>query len=480
MENPPSRGSVAGIAAVGAPGSDNSAGQTPSTPGPADLIAFDSGICPLAFLGDLIGRYGDVVRYRTRFGVSVLFVHPEHVRTILHSGNFRRASLVKMMLGDGLLASEGSRWRSQRRLMQPDFLPARISPMVAIMNRETSRTAEDWLKAAHSHQALDITEAMTRLTLRIIVDALFSNDLSGDGATELCSAITRTIKDLGQIAWTAFGAPVQFTPQRNASFLAAKQVIDAACYDMISRRRAQAANDRPRDLLTLLIEAPSDGGPIADVQIRDELVTMLVGGHETTALALAWTWKALAEHPDVEAQLYREVDAVLPDGIPRVDNLPDLTWTRSVFQEGMRLYPPVWHMARVAVEDDIVHGHAIPRGACVLLSAWFTHRHPDFWREPERFDPARFSNPACPLPHRYAYFPFGGGRHQCLGMNFALSEGVVILARLARQFRVRPITGQLIQPAPGITLRQSPAMQAYIEERAQLGAAPGSNPSETA
>ncbi len=338
-----------------------------STPGPTGLVSFDTHIDPLEFLRGLIDRYGDVVRYQTRFGPCFLFVHPEHVHTILHRENYRRASLVKMMLGEGLLASDGSLWKSQRRLMQPDFLPARVAPFISVLTRETNRTANDWRGAARDGRPVDLTAAMTRLTLRIIVQALFSDDLSDALATELCAAITQTINDLGNISWTIFGVPVRFTPSSNASFHAGKDTIDAVCYDMIARRRAMMPGNRPADLLTLLIEADEEGGQPNDKQLRDEIVTMLVGGHETTALSLAWAWKALAENPDVEAKLHQELDKVLAGRAPGLDDLATLPWTKAVFQEALRLYPPVWYMARVANEDDVIDGHAIPRGrAC-----WF-------------------------------------------------------------------------------------------------------------
>ncbi|MDB5333783.1 MAG: cytochrome [Phycisphaerales bacterium] len=437
-----------------------------ATPGPVGLIAFEKHVDPLAFLGDLVERYGDVVRYQTRMGPCILFVHPEHVQTILHSENYRRASLVKMMLGEGLLASDGPRWRSQRRLMQRDFLPVGVAPFISVMARETAGEASAWQAAARAGEAVDVTMAMTRLTLRIVVAALFSDDLSDEHAAALCAAVTQTVNDLGKISWTVFGVPVLFTPDRNASFASAKGAIDGACHDMIARRKALAPADRPRDLLTMLIEAQTDSGPLDDRQLRDEIVTMLVGGHETTALALAWAWKAMAEHPEIEATLYKELDGVLGDRTPGLADLPKLVWTRAIVQEAMRLYPPVWYMARVANKDDVIHGHAVPRGTCVLISAWLTHRHKDFWPDAERFDPARFAEPAVQPPHRYAYFPFGGGRHQCLGMHFALMEATVILAELARQFRVRPVNGQHIKPDPGITLRQSPGMLARVESRA--------------
>jgi cytochrome P450 len=436
-----------------------------STPGPTGLLALADNANPLTFLSDLIQHYGDAVRYQTRFGPCFLFIHPDHVQTILHRENYRRASLVKMMLGDGLLASDGPRWRSQRRLMQPDFLPAAIAPFLAVMTDETTRLAASWSLAAANHQPIDVGSAMTRLTLRVIVRVLFSEDLSQPTTADLCTAITQTINDLGNISWTVFGVPVRITPGSNASFNAGKHVIDSICYDMIARRRALPPTSRLPDLLTLLLDEES----LTDQQLRDELVTMLVGGHETTALALAWAWKALAENPAIESTLHHELDTTLANKPPALADLPALCFTNAIFKEAMRLYPPVWYMARVANENDSIHGHDIPRGACVLVTAYFTHRHKNFWTNPESFDPARFLSPTTPQ-HRYAYFPFGGGRHQCLGMHLALIEGTAILAQLANQFRLQPIAGQHIQPAPGITLRQSPSMLATIHPRKRVTA----------
>ncbi len=436
-----------------------------STPGPEGLISHDEDVDPLMFLGDLIERYGDVARYQTRFGPCFLFVHPEHVQAILHNENYRRASLVKMMLGEGVLAIDGPRWRSQRRLMQRDFLPPSIGPLVEVMTRETARAAVEWEAVFSSQQSIDVTGSMTRLTLRIIVQALFSDALPDEQVNGLCNAVTETIVHLGNISRTVFGVPMHFTPSSSANFAAAKKVIDTACYDMINRRRAMAAAERPDDLLTMLIAADTETGPMTDRQLRDEIVTLFVGGHETTALVMGWAWKEIAEHPEIEAKLHQEVDEVLGGRPAQLADLAKLTWSRAIFQEAMRLYPPVWYMARVASEDDTIGGHAIPRGANVLVSQWFTHRHKDFWTNPQQFDPSRFLDPKAKLPHRYAYFPFGGGRHQCLGMHFALLEGTLILAQLSQQFRVLPIAGQQIKPDPGITLRQSPAMLAQLQRR---------------
>jgi cytochrome P450 len=432
-------------------------------PGPDGLVTLAEPADPLRFLAGLLERYGDVVRYRTQFGLTYLFVRPEHVDSILSCENYRRASLVKMMLGEGVLAADGPGWRQQRRLMQKDFHPARIRPFVGRFAAEVDRTAQDWRARLDSRPHIDLTDEMTRLTLRIVVATLFSEDLSEEREAELCGAITTAIHDLGAISWTVFGVPLQFSPHRNASFNAAKKIVDDTSYEMIARRRASA--NRPPDLLTMLIEAETADGPLDDIRLRDEMASMLIGGHETTALALTWAWKLLSEHPQIELRLHNEIDRVLGGRKPTVDDLSQLRWTGAIFNEAMRLYPPVWYMARVAAADDVIDGYAIPAGACVLISAYFTQRHPEFWPEPERFNPRRFLHNEERSRHRCAFFPFGGGRHKCLGMHFASMEAVVVLAHLAQWFRIRPIDARAVQPDPGITLRQKPNIVARLELR---------------
>lgn len=437
------------------------------TPGPAGLVSFDPHADPAAFLEHLVEQYGDVVRYQTRQRPCFVFVRPEHVQAVLHGENYRRASLVRMTLGDGLLASDGPRWRSQRRLMQPDFFADSVAPIASIIAAQTTRLAVAWRQSAFASDAVDVSSDMTVLTLRVIVAALFSEELSDARAAELCAAVTRTIDEPGRLSWSVFGAAVFMTPAGTASFTAGKKAIDAFCYDLIARRRAMTPQGRPRDLLTMLVEAPTPDGPMTDLQLRDEIVTMLVGGHETTALSLAWTWKTLAGERAILAALQREADAVLAGRPPELADVARLPYARAVFSETMRLYPPVWYISRIAQEDDSIGGHAIPRGACVMVSQWLTHRRAEFWPEPARFDPGRFIDPTSPR-HRYAYFPFGGGRHQCLGMHLALMEGTMILAQLAQEFVVHPINADEIKHEWSITLRQSPGLRATIALRPSI------------
>src|SRR5579863_1659244 len=376
----------------------------PSPPGPTALIEYSQLPGPLQFLQALVDEYGEVVQYRTRLGPCFLFAHPEHAQAIFRSENFRRASLVKLILGEGLLASDGALWRSQRQLMNRDFAPRRVAPFIPLMLREIERTAAEWHHGAVAGKEVDIASSMTRLTLRVVVASLFSTDLADEEAAALCAGVTEIINEVGKFSWTIFGAEVNFTPEGNAEFRRAKAVIDEMCHNLISRRRGTPQEERPRDLLSMLIESGTGDAAAEDRQLRDEMVTMLIGGHETTALALAWAWKALAEQPAIERKLLDEIDLATAKRDTDAASISALTWTRAIFQEAMRLYPPVWQLARVAVAESSVGDYTIPKGACVLVSAWITHRHPGFWKEPERFAPERFLDPG-QSHDRDAYFP---------------------------------------------------------------------------
>lgn len=435
------------------------------TPGPDGLISFNPSQQPLEIVGQLVSQYGDVVRYQTRFGPCFLFVHPEHVHAVFHRKSIQRSALVKLILGEGLLASDGAFWKLQRQAMQRHFLPQRVAPFESMMAAQIEGTAAQWQEAARNGKPVDVASSMTKLTLRMVVQTLFSHELEPLQESALCEAVTRAVTELGRISWTVFGVPTRLTPAGNADLNSARRIIDSFCYGLIAERRTIVPERRPRDLLTLLLEVNGEVQALTDQQLRDEMVTMLVGGHETSALALSWAWKLLGERQEVETRLHREVDLITHLNRTEGNAVAQCHWARAVFQEAMRLYPPVWSIARTAVEDEVIAGHAVPKGACVLVSAWFTHRHRDFWDDPELFDPARFLEGARREPHQRAYFPFGGGRHTCLGMHFGLLEGTLILAKLARQFRVRPLPGQQIRPNPGITLRQLPGLMAYIEKR---------------
>lgn len=320
-------------------------------------------------------------------------------------------------MGQGLLSSDGPYWRQQRNLVQPEFHERCLTGFGPLIVEAVERMMARWPIPARGALPLDIAHEMKILTLDIIARAMFSADLS-DQAETLCEAIGTMVEDLGAISCTLLNAPMHISPARNARFAAALAVVDRAVYHLIAARRQ--LKNWPRDLLSTLLCArnAATGEPLGERQLRDEIVAMLIAGHETTAIALGWAWHLLSQNPDARRALQREADDALGNRLPTIADLPALPYSEMVFQEAMRLYPPVWVMIRKAVEADEICGYPIPAGAFVLVSAYTTQRHPEFWPDAEKFDPRRFSAGAPKRP-LYAHFPFAGGRHLCLGLRFA-------------------------------------------------------------
>ncbi|MDP3767798.1 MAG: cytochrome P450, partial [Dehalococcoidia bacterium] len=251
----------------------------------------------------------------------------------------------------------------------------------------------------------------------------------------------------------------------NLRFRRAMRTLDDIVYGMIEARRNNGADKD--DLLSMLLEARDEetGEGMSDKQLRDEVFTMFTAGHETTAAALAWTWYLLSQHPEAEGRLHNELGSVLSGRTPGLDDLQRLPYTRMVIEETLRLYPPVWSIGRMALREDTVLGYRIPAKGQVLLSSYVTHRHPEFWDEPERFDPERFAPERAASRPRYAYFPFGGGPRQCIGNEFAMMEAQLALATLAQRYRLRLVPGQVVEPEPAVTLRPRHGVMVTVEAR---------------
>jgi cytochrome P450 len=439
------------------------AGKTLRFRDPVLAPAAAAGQGPLDFLLEL-ARLGEVVQYASPYGPVRAFNHPDHVHQILHRPNFRRTALIKQALGEGLLTSNGPRWLTQRRLMQPRFRQNVVTQFVPTINEVTSAAFDRWQRSADQGQTLDLAAELTRLTLQIVVRTLFSAQIDEEAGV-LSGAIAAAIEDLGHIAGTIFGIPLAINPTRNQQFKSAMATMDRFAYELIDRRRRQSP--RPDDLLSLLIEAQEkDAGPASgDVQLRDEVVTLLVSGHETTSLSLSWACYLLCRHPAAERRLCRELDEVLQGRLPTADDLPKLCYTRMVLEESMRLYPPVWTMSRQAQLDDQIAGYRVAAGSVVIVSPYVLHRRADCWAEPEWFDPERFSPERTEGGQRRAYLPFSSGQHVCLGNHFAMMEGALILARIYQRFRIQLAVEGPVEPYPVLTLRQRGGLPATLERR---------------
>ncbi|HEV7589122.1 MAG TPA: cytochrome P450 [Longimicrobium sp.] len=431
-------------------------GALPEPPGPggipfAHLPAFRRD--PLRFLERLHATYGDVVRFR--FGPRRLYLiaHPDPVRDVLvtHHRNFiksRALQRARVILGQGLLTSEGEPHLRQRRMAQPAFHRERIAALGETMVAYAARAGDGWRPGVE----MDVAREMNRLTLAIAGKTLFGAEVEreadeiGAALNDALAAFKRLTNPLGVIL-DRLPLPGTLRVRR------ASARLDATIYRMIEERR-RSGEDRG-DLLSMLLAArdeEGDGAAMTDRQLRDEALTLFLAGHETTANALAWTWHLLALNPAAEARLHAELDA-LGAAAARADDLPRLPFSRAVLAESMRLYPPAWAIGRQPLEDFAAGGYRVRAGTVVLMSPWVTQRDPRWWPEPERFDPDRWTpeNEAA-LP-RYAYFPFGGGPRKCIGEGFAWTEGILVLATLARRWRLRHVPGAEVGRQPLITLR---------------------------
>lgn len=434
----------------------------PTMPGPensgllGDLPVFRRD--PLAYLLDVSARYGDVVRIPMGPRSIVLVAHPDGVRRVLqenaknYTKQTRGFDVVRELLGQGLLTSENPLWLRQRRLIQPAFHRQRLAGFGQTMVSESRRLAGEWSQAARYGQTIDAAADMMRLTLRIAGLTLFNIDVSGE-AREFGHALKVVLRYANARISNPLQLPRFVPTQENREATRAAETLDRVVREIIDTRRRQGGPDD--DLLAMLMQATDEdtGERMNDTQLRDEVMTLLLAGHETTANALAWTWMLLSRFPDVRRRLVAEVDAVVGVRDPAFDDLPSLVYTRMVIDESMRLFPPAWIFSRAPAQADEILGHTVAAGTFVFVSPWVTHRRPDLWENPEGFDPERFRPERVAKMPRYAYFPFGGGPRQCIGNNFALAEMVLVLAVLARRFRLDLLPGARIEPEPTITLR---------------------------
>lgn len=438
-------------------------------PGPAgrppieDLRALQVG--PHAFLQRAAARYGDVLRYPLGPLAVYLISHPDGVKQILqdnarnYSKDTFQYNLLGTITGRGLLTSDGDLWLRQRRLTQPAFHRPRIASFGPLMADATEKMLARWQRHAAAGRPLDVAAEMMHVALQIVGRALFSVEI-GDQADALARA-TLTVLDHIVFRAKTFGALPPWLPTPgNLRARRALQTLEGAVWQTIRARRGEsgrpaASDGAAPDLLAMLMAArdAQTGEGMSDQQLRDEMMTMLIAGHETVASALAWTWHLLAGAPETEARLHAEVDRVLAGRPPTVEDLPNLPYTARVFEEALRLYPPAWIITRKALADDEIGGYRIPAGALVVASPYVTHRDARFWPEPDAFEPERFLPERVAGRPRFAYYPFGGGPRLCIGNHFAAVEAGLIIAAVAQRFRLRPAAGQQVMVEPSVTLR---------------------------
>jgi len=418
-------------------------------PGPAEPVDLaEIRADPLGFLRALTDRYGDVVRHETDGRVVITLNRPEHARHVLRHRDRIYAKrgtpddeMLTPLLGRGLLTSDGETWKRQRRITQPSFEKRRIDALGDLIVEETDALVDRWLASAGETVRLD--HDLSSLTLAVVARAILGSDVTGMGA-RFGEAIDTVNRFMGHYDPLLPGAEGE---RARAEFGNALRFLDSLVALLVQGRRA--SGEEPDDLLSALL-----AGGFGDREIRDQVLTMLMAGHETTAKALSWTSYLLDRHPGVADRL----DAELARD-------PETPFTLQVVQEAMRLYPPVWLISRMATADDALGGHEVPEGALVCISPYLLHRHRDFWDEPEAFDPDRFADGRADGRPEFAYMPFSGGPRRCIGERFALLEARLALARIRRRVRIRLDPGHPVEPEALVTLRPKHGLLATVAPR---------------
>ena len=407
------------------------------------LLPFD----PLAFGLDIAREYGDIAYYHVGPLHVYQLTHPDLARQVLveQPEKFHKARLIKRAFrpfaGEGLLTSDGALWKRQRRLMQPAFHHAQLATYGAIMVAHALHMGEGF----EDGNVLEINEAMAKLTLGIVVKCLFGADFMRE-AEKVSQLMIEVLDATNRRLNSVLLVPSWVPTRRNLREKRALATLDGMIQALITARRT--SDRKPDDLLSVLLAAVDEdsGAGMSDRQLRDEMMTLFLAGHETTAAALTWTWYLLSQHPDVEARLLGELHEVLGGRPPTVADLPKLPYTDMVVREAMRLYPPAPGVAREPIEDVKIGGYDVPKGSLISVNIYALHRDPRFFDDPERFDPDRFSGGWEERIPRYAYLPFGGGPRVCIGNGFAMMEARLILATLAQRCQLSLEPGQEVVP----------------------------------
>lgn len=419
---------------------------------------------PIHLFQQLAESYGDIAHYKLGRHHIVFLNHPEYIREVLvvQNDNFIKERTVqrsKMLLGEGMITAEGAAHRAQRLAAQPAFHRQRIVEYAGVMVEEAARVGDLW----RAGEQRDIATDMMHLTLNVVARTLFATDLRQE-VYELAAAINRIMGLYNfLIMLPAAEWLVHLGPPGLAAFVRARNRIDAVVYRMIEAHR-RSGRDRG-SLLDLMLAATPLNDEESRQSLRDQVITIFLAGYETVANALSWTWYLLSQNPDCEFKFHDEVDEVLDGRLPGFEDVSRLSYTENVMAESLRLYPPAWAMGRYARNDFALGEYFLPAQTTVLISQFITHRDPRYFPDPGRFDPDRFSAEGKAQRTKFTYFPFGAGARQCIGEAFAWMEGVLILATLARKWKLRLVPGHPVEPQPLITLRPKHGMRMVVEPR---------------
>lgn len=447
-----------------------------TAPGPrglpitGNLLAFRKN--PLHFLEQSFREYGALVHLR--FGPSrhlYLLTEPDLIKEVLlaKQQHFRKAKglqTAKAVVGEGILTSEKEKHLRQRRLMQPSFRKDRISAYGEAMVRYADRMTAQW----EAGQTRVITEDMMQLTLDIIMETMFGSQLEEEIVGGISRAIDVGMKYVSTRASSFIDLPASLPTKSNREFQEASKLLDGVIFSIIEKRRKQQngeAGTGRKDLLSMLLAArDEDGSAMTDDQVRDEVMTIFLAGHETTANTLSWTWYLLALNPEAERKLHAELDSVLQGRLPTPEDLDKLEYLQLLLWESMRLYPAVWAINREVVDEVEIGGHTFRPGDTIMMSQYVMHRNPAYYDRPEEFRPERFEGDFMKTIPQFAYYPFGGGPRVCIGNNFAMMEAALIIATVGQRFGLRLADGHPpVELEPLITLRPKNGLSMVVEAR---------------
>jgi cytochrome P450 len=404
---------------------------------------------PMGLLVEMATSCGDVARARVGRFTFFLLSHPDDVRDVLvvNQSRFEKGEVLegaRRLLGQGLLTSEGELHRRQRRLIQPVFHHQRLRDYVAMMVDRAERASDRWRAGA----MIDVQDEMVLLTMAVLAKAVLDADIDGDEARLTARALASALDSFGSLA-SPFSRVLDGMPSvRNRELQRVMRTFDESVVRLVRERRARGVEGT--DVLARLFAARDEetGATMDDRQVRDEVLTFMVAGHETWSNSLGWTWYLLSQHPAVRGRLDAELDEVLGGRAPTDEDVPRLAYTAMVYTEALRLYPPAWTVGRTALEDHELHGYSIPKGSIVLTSAWVVHRDARWFPEPLAFRPERWEPERAREIPTFAYFPFGAGQRVCIGMPLARLAGVLLLATIAQRWRLELVPGHPVEPTP--------------------------------
>lgn len=447
--------------------------RTPATaPGPAGpQMARSFGVIrrdPLEFCVRTWQTYGDVVQFPVPRPPSYLVSNPDAVRDVLvrHARDYGKGTIqytaLALVTGEGLLTADTPAWRAQRPLVQPAFHHSAVERVADHVGGALDRVRADWSTAGD--RIVDADAAMMHLSLEVVGAALFGSDLSAD-ADRLAAATLRALDVVVARARVPISPPGWLPTPANRRLHTAVRELDAAVGSMVAARRTgvRTSTDAAPDMLDLLLAASDGDARLSPAQVRDQVVTFIVAGHETVASALAWALALLARHPAIAEDVAAEAWSVLGGRTPTFADYPRLPLARAVFEETLRLYPPAWLITRKAEHAAVLDGREIPAGALLIMSPWIVHRHPTVWSDADAFDPTRFLGES---GLREAYLPFGSGPRMCIGRDFSYLEAVLVLAGLSQDFRFAPV-GPMPRPVPQVTVRPAGGVRLRVSRRTQ-------------